>query len=98
MVRQILHRPALAFMLGGLVVGAAFAGTAAYAKLTATTANTITACYKPNGEVTLIGLETKRNECKKNEHVSVWNRAERTRRYWVKYSFSISGVFGARVA
>src|ERR1700733_4768653 len=30
--------------------------------------------------------------------VSVWNRAERTRRYSVAYSFSISGEFGARVA
>src|SRR5580700_4329940 len=30
--------------------------------------------------------------------VSVWNSAERTRRYSVAYSFSISGVFGARVA
>lgn len=73
MLRQILRRPALAFVLGGLVVGAAFAGTAAYAKLTAPTANTITACYKSNGEVTLIGLETKRNECKKNELEVTWN-------------------------
>src|SRR6516165_7261577 len=30
--------------------------------------------------------------------VSVWNSAERTRRYSVAYSFSISGVFGARAA
>src|ERR1700733_10274407 len=30
--------------------------------------------------------------------VSVWNSAERTRRYWIAYSFSISGVSGARAA
>lgn len=72
-MRRILQRPAIAFVLGGLVIGAAFAGTAAYAKITAPTANTITACYKPNGEVTLIGLETKRDACKKNEIEVEWN-------------------------
>src|SRR5262249_33516123 len=30
--------------------------------------------------------------------VSSWNSDERTRRYWVKYSFSICGLSGARSA
>ena len=30
--------------------------------------------------------------------VSVWNSADRTSRYWMAYSFSISGVSGARAA
>lgn len=42
-MRKLLQRPALAFVLGGIAVGVVFAGTTAYAKITATTANTITA-------------------------------------------------------
>lgn len=70
-MRSLLRRPALAFALGLCVAVAAFAGTEAWARLDATDAtNTITACVKRNGDVSLV----EQNEaCKKNESRVTWN-------------------------
>jgi len=70
-MRPLLRRPALAFVLGLCVAGAAFAGTEAWARLGATDAtNTIYACVKKNGDVSLVG-ESER--CKNNESRVSWN-------------------------
>ncbi len=70
-MRSLLRRPALAFVLGLCVAGAAFAGTEAWARLGATDAtNTITACVKKNGDVSLVD---EGERCKKNESRVTWN-------------------------
>lgn len=66
-----LRRPTLAFALGLLVAGAAFAGTEAYARLgSAQATNTIYACVKKNGDVSLSG---ENERCKNNESRVSWN-------------------------
>lgn len=70
-MRSLLRRPALAFVLGLSVAGAAFAGTEAWARLGAADANEkITACVKKNGNVSLVGES---EACKKNETRVSWN-------------------------
>lgn len=70
-MRSLLRRPALAFALGLAVAGAAFAGTEAYARLGATQApNTIYACVKKNGDVSLVG---ENERCKNNETRVSWS-------------------------
>jgi hypothetical protein len=68
---RLLRRPTLAFALGLLVAGAALAGTEAYARLgSAQATNTIYACVKKNGDVTLSG---ENESCKRNESRVSWN-------------------------
>ncbi|HEX4930753.1 MAG TPA: hypothetical protein VFV62_08570 [Gaiellaceae bacterium] len=70
-MKPLLRRPALAFVLGLCVAGAAFAGTEAWARLGATNAtNTIYACVKKNGDVSLVG---ENERCKNNESRVSWN-------------------------
>lgn len=70
-MKPLLRRPALAFALGLCVAGAAFAGTEAWARLGATDAtNTIYACVKKNGDVSLVG---ENEACKKNESRVSWS-------------------------
>ena len=70
-MRSLLRHPLLAFVLGLCVAGAAFAGTEAWARLGATDAtNTIYACVKKNGGVTLVG---ENERCKSNESRVSWN-------------------------
>ena len=70
-MRPLLRRPALAFVLGLCVAGAAFAGTEAWARLGATDANnTIYACVKKNGDVSLVG---ENERCKSNESRVSWS-------------------------
>lgn len=68
---RLLRRPTLAFALGLLVAGAALAGTEAYARLgSAQATNTIYACVKKNGDVSLSG---ENERCKSNESRVSWN-------------------------
>lgn len=70
-MRSLLRRPALAFALGLCMAGAAFAGTEAYARLGATDAsNTLFACVKKNGDVSLVG---ENERCKNNESRVSWS-------------------------
>ena len=70
-MRSLLRRPVLALALGVCVAVAALAGTEAWARLGATEAtNTIYACVKKNGDVSLVG---ENEACKKNESRVSWS-------------------------
>lgn len=70
-MRGLLHRPAVAFALGALLVAAAVAGRAAHAALGGDVVN---ACFKPsNGTLYLIGGESGRTACQPGDVPISWN-------------------------
>lgn len=72
-MRGIVHRRALLFAAGAACTATVFAGSTAYARLSAPAPTVLHGCVKSNGDLYLAGIGRKKVDCKKNETDVDWN-------------------------